>query len=54
MELGSNESFSIAADLIKEGYIQRTPRGRVALEKSFNFLNIDKKNLNNQTNIFRR
>ena len=40
--------------LIKEGYIQRTPRGRVALEKSFNFLNIDKKNLNNQTNIFRR
>ena len=37
--------------LIKEGYLQRTSRGRIALEKSYNYLNKKKKD-NTQTNIF--
>ena len=37
--------------LIKEGYLQRTSRGRIALEKSYNYLNKKKKD-NSQTNIF--
>jgi len=35
--------------LIKEGYIQRTPRGRIALDKAYTYLNLDK---DNQTKIF--
>ncbi|MDX1619337.1 MAG: Holliday junction DNA helicase RuvB C-terminal domain-containing protein, partial [Balneolaceae bacterium] len=27
--------------LIKEGFIQRTPKGRVATKKAFNYLDID-------------
>ncbi len=38
--------------LIKEGFIQRTSRGRLALEKSFSYLNVQNPNLKNQTNIF--
>ena len=30
--------------LIKEGYIQRTSRGRIALEKTYKYLNIEQKN----------
>ena len=37
--------------LIKEVYFQRTSRGRIALEKSYNYLNKKKKD-NSQTNIF--
>ena len=37
--------------LIKEGYLQRTSRGRIALEKSYDYLNKKKKD-NSQTNIF--
>ena len=36
--------------LIKEGYIQRTSRGRVALDKAFKYLNI---NNENQTKLFK-
>ena len=32
--------------LIQEGYIQRTTRGRVALEKAFEYLNVSKDNMN--------
>ena len=35
--------------LIKEGYIQRTPRGRIALDKAYAYLNLDK---DSQTKIF--
>ena len=35
--------------LIKEGYVQRTSRGRIALDKAFKYLNINKKN---QTKLF--
>jgi len=35
--------------LIKEGYIQRTSRGRIALDKAFNYFRIKKKN---QENLF--
>ena len=35
--------------LIKEGYIQRTSRGRIALDKAYIYLNIKK---DNQSNIF--
>ena len=37
--------------LIKEGYIQRTARGRIALDKTYKYLNIINPN-NNQSNIF--
>ena len=30
--------------LIKEGYIQRTARGRIALDKAYKYLNVDNKN----------
>ena len=36
--------------LIKEGYIQRTSRGRIALDKAFKYLNI---NNENQTKLFK-
>jgi holliday junction DNA helicase RuvB len=36
--------------LIKEGFIQRTSRGRMALEKTFKYLNIDKKT--DQSSLF--
>jgi len=29
--------------LIKEGFIQRTPRGRIALDKTYSHLNVDQK-----------
>ena len=32
--------------LIQEGYIQRTTRGRVALDKAFKYLNVNKDNMN--------
>ena len=38
--------------LIKEGFIQRTPRGRVALDRTFKYLDIENLN-NNQTQIFK-
>ena len=38
--------------LIKEGYLQRTSRGRIALEKSYSYLNKKKKD-NSQANIFK-
>ena len=37
--------------LFKEGYLQRTSRGRIALDKAYNYLNKTKKD-NSQTNIF--
>ena len=36
--------------LIKEGYIQRTSRGRVALDKAYTYLNVDN---SNQTKLFK-
>ena len=38
--------------LIKEGFIQRTPRGRKALDKTFSYLDIEKPDNNRQNNIF--
>ena len=38
--------------LIKEGYIQRTTRGRIALEKAYQYCNKTKDNSQNQGNIF--
>ena len=38
--------------LIKEGFIQRTPRGRVALDRTYKYLDIENFN-NNQTQIFK-
>ena len=32
--------------LIKEGFIQRTSRGRLALDKTYNYLNINNSNNN--------
>ena len=37
--------------LIKEGFIQRTSRGRTALNKTFSYLDVEKPN-NNQVKIF--
>ena len=34
--------------LIKEGFIQRTPRGRIALEKTYKYLNKEFKKINNK------
>ena len=34
--------------LIKEGFIQRTPRGRIALEKTYKYLNKEFRNNNQQ------
>ena len=39
--------------LIKEGFMQRTSRGRIALDKAYKYLNIINPN-NNQTDIFDR
>ena len=38
--------------LIKEGFIQRTSRGRKALDKTFSYLDIEKPNENSQYKIF--
>ena len=38
--------------LIKEGFIQRTPRGRKALDKTFKYLNVEIPNQDNQKEIF--
>jgi len=38
--------------LIKEGFIQRTSRGRKALDKTFSYLEIQKPDKNNQVKIF--
>ena len=38
--------------LIKEGFIQRTSRGRKALDKTFNYLGVKKPNDTNQSNLF--
>ena len=38
--------------LIKEGFIQRTARGRKALDKTFKYLNIDKPNDDEQVKLF--
>ena len=38
--------------LIKEGFIQRTSRGRQALDKTFSYLDIAKPDNNNQVKIF--
>jgi len=37
--------------LIKEGFIQRTSRGRIALDKTYKYLNINNPN-NTQTDMF--
>jgi Holliday junction DNA helicase RuvB len=38
--------------LIKEGFIQRTSRGRKALDKTFTYLNVEKPKSDDQTNLF--
>ena len=38
--------------LIKEGFIQRTSRGRKALDKTFTYLDVEKPNNNSQSNLF--
>jgi len=38
--------------LIKEGFIQRTARGRKALDKTFTYLNVDKPKSDDQVNLF--
>ena len=38
--------------LIKEGYVQRTSRGRIALDKAYNYLKKTRKD-NVQNNIFK-
>jgi Holliday junction DNA helicase RuvB len=38
--------------LIKEGFIQRTSRGRKALDKTFSYLDIKKSNNDSQVKIF--
>ena len=38
--------------LIKEGFVQRTSRGRKALEKTFTYLNVEKSDNSDQENIF--
>ena len=38
--------------LIKEGFIQRTSRGRKALEKTFTYLNVEKSDNGDQENLF--
>ena len=38
--------------LIKEGFVQRTSRGRKALEKTFTYLNVDKLDNGDQENLF--
>jgi len=38
--------------LIKEGFIQRTPRGRKALDKTFSYLDVEKPDNDSQAKIF--
>ena len=38
--------------LIKEGFIQRTPRGRMALDKTFSYLDVEKPDNDSQAKIF--
>ena len=38
--------------LIKEGFVQRTSRGRKALDKTFTYLDIEKTNDNDQVDLF--
>ncbi len=38
--------------LIKEGFIQRTSRGRKALDKTFSYLDVEKPDNNSQVKIF--
>ena len=38
--------------LIKEGFIQRTSRGRKALDQTFTYLDVEKPKDNNQANLF--
>ena len=38
--------------LIKEGFVQRTSRGRKALEKTFTYLNVEKSENDDQENLF--
>ena len=38
--------------LIKEGFIQRTSRGRKALDKTFAYLDVDRQNDNDQVDLF--
>ena len=38
--------------LIKEGFVQRTSRGRKALEKTFTYLNVEKLDNDDQKNLF--
>jgi Holliday junction DNA helicase RuvB len=38
--------------LIKEGFVQRTSRGRKALSKTFTYLGVEKPNDSNQSNLF--
>ena len=38
--------------LIKEGFIQRTPRGRKALDKTFSYLDVEKPDNDSQVKIF--
>ena len=38
--------------LIKEGFVQRTSRGRKALEKTFTYLNVEKSDNDDQKNLF--
>ena len=39
--------------LIKEGFIQRTSRGRKALDKTFTYLDLEKPDNNSQYKIFK-
>ena len=39
--------------LIKEGFIQRTSRGRKTLDKTFTYLDIEKSDDNDQVNLFK-
>jgi len=38
--------------LIQEGFLQRTSRGRVALERTYKHLNIKKRKPNSQGSLF--
>ena len=38
--------------LIKEGFVQRTSRGRKALEKTFSYLDVENPDNNSQVKIF--
>ena len=39
--------------LIKEGFIQRTSRGRQALDKTFSYLDVEKSDIDSQVKIFK-